>query len=249
MKLSGISAVLLAYHEEAVIRANVLAVQQHLEKVSEKHEVIVVGYEGCKDNTNNIVDSMSKEDPRIRLVIQRVTEKGYGRAFKIGVEAARLDWVFQTDADGQYDISCLTGLVAQLQHATSQVDVVHGYRSPRQDPLERLFFAFCYNLALRFIYSIPLRDVDSAFKLIRRSYLEKVQIVSLSGFAVAEAMIRIIGLGAKTTQIPIVHLPRVAGEALSEKGIKNPFGLQLPNLKLVTETLGEMWQLRKQLKN
>ena len=239
----GISAVLLAYHEEKVIEQNIKTVMEQLEALSTSVEVIVVGYEGAKDRTNVIVEELANKDSRIRLVIQKKTEKGYGRAFAIGVKAARLEWIFQTDADGQYDFACIPNLFNEVIN-TPIPDVVHGFRAPRKDPIERLVFAFLYNFALRRLYSLPIKDVDSAFKIIRKSKLDQIELKSLSGFAVAECIVKLQRLGCLFRQIPIIHLPRTEGEALSEKGIKNPFGLQIPNRQLVFETLNEMWRFR-----
>lgn len=104
--------------------------------------------------------------------------------------------------------------------------------------------AFCYNSALKALYFIGLRDVDSAFKLIRREALRDVKLESKSGFCVAEMVIQLKRAKSKMVQMPITHLPRTHGEALAEKGIDNPLGLQLPNPTLVFGTLGEMFRYR-----
>lgn len=245
MKLSSVSGVLLAYHEEDVIENSIRNLQNILGQITDKHEVIIVGYEGCKDRTNEIVKQISLKDTRIKLVIQSTKEKGYGRAFSLGIKAATCDWIFQTDADGQYEIKDLLKLAALVD---DKVDVIHGYRQKRNDPIERIIMAFCYNLALRLLFWLPIRDVDSAFKLIRRSAIKDIFLKSLSGFSVAELIIRLQRAKATFKQIPITHLPRLAGEALSEKGIKNPFNLQIPNMNLISGTLGEMFLFRIHLK-
>jgi len=241
MKLSSVSGLLLAYHEEGVINETVSRLQKELEKITSDWEIVVVGYEGCKDRTNKLVEEMHARDPRIRLVIQKTTEKGYGKAFAIGLAAAQKDWIFQSDADGQYDLTNLKDLAAR---AEQNIDLVHGYRAKRQDPIERKVFAFCYNTALKMLFFIRLRDVDSAFKLIRRSAISNLKLKSQSGFCVAELIVQMKRQRSRFVQMPITHLPRLHGEALSEKGIPNPLGLQLPNLNLVFGTLGEMVRYR-----
>ncbi|NBW98593.1 glycosyltransferase family 2 protein [bacterium] len=241
MKLKSLSGVLLAYHEEGVIEKSIRALQAVMEQVAEKSEVIVVGYEGCKDSTNEIVKKIACHNPDVKLVIQKTSEKGYGRAFYLGIRAASNEWVFQTDADGQYQIEDLKRLVALADENT---DLIHGYRKKRNDPFERVVMAFCYNMALKLLFWIPIRDVDSAFKLMRASKVQALPVKSLSGFSVAELIIRLKRCGSRFRQIDITHLPRTEGEALSEKGVKNPFNLQIPNLNLVSGTLGEMIKFR-----
>lgn len=240
-KLSSISGVLLAYHEEEVITTTIARLQAELEKASNDWEIVIVGFEGCKDKTNDIVRELGRKDPRIRLEIQKREDKGYGKAFEIGLRAARKDWIFQSDADGQYELADISKLVAKVE---DDVAMVHGYRADRQDPVERKLMAFGYNMALRTLFFIGIRDVDSAFKLIRRSAIADLPLTAKSGFCVAEMVIQLRRNKRKIVQLPITHLPRLHGEALSEKGIKNPFNLQLPNFSLVSGTLGEMFRYR-----
>jgi glycosyltransferase involved in cell wall biosynthesis len=240
-KLSSVSGVLLAYHEEAVITTTIQRLASELDKIAAEWEIVVVGFEGAKDRTNQIVEQLSQRDPRVRLVIQKREERGYGRAFAIGIAAAKKDWIFQSDADGQYDFHDIPKLAAA---AVDGVAMVHGYRRDRQDPVERKIMAFGYNCALKTLFFIGVRDVDSAFKLIRRSALAQVKLEAKSGFCVAEMVIQLKRLKQKMVQMPITHLPREHGEALAEKGIKNPLGLQLPNPELVFGTLGEMFRYR-----
>jgi hypothetical protein len=125
--------------------------------------------------------------------------------------------------------------------------LVHGHRSPRRDSPERLVFAWLYNQALRAIYRIPVRDVDSAFKLMRGDVARSMPIDSLTGFAVTELVMRLWATGGRIEEVGVTHLPRRTGEALSDKGIANPLGLELPNIRLVRETLTEMVRMRAQL--
>lgn len=241
MKLKSITGVLLAYHEEAVIKDTITKLSEELAKITEDWEIVVVGIQTCKDKTNEIVLQMANVDSRIKLVLQKPEERGYGRAFWLGLTAASKQWVFQSDADGQYDLSGISKLALC---ADENVALVHGYRSKRQDPLERKVFAFCYNMLLKLLFLIKIKDVDSAFKLIRKSAFSKLQLESKSGFCVAEMVIQFQRNKFKIVQIPAVHLPRLHGEALAEKGIENPFGIQLPNFSLTFGTLKEAFLYR-----
>jgi glycosyltransferase involved in cell wall biosynthesis len=243
--LSSLSCVLLAYNEEDVIARSIARVKEAARGVAREHEVVVVGYEGARDRTLAIVRELAAADPSIRLVVQPREAKGYGRAMVLGLRASRMDWVFQTDADGQYDFADLAKLVARVDG--SDVVLVHGYRSPRRDARERLLFAWLYNQALRAIYRLPIRDADSAFKLMRGDVARSVPLQALTGFAVTELVMRLWATGGRIEEVGVTHLPRQTGEALSDKGIANPLGLELPNVRLVRETLTEMVRMRGQL--
>jgi dolichol-phosphate mannosyltransferase len=246
MKLSSLSVVLLAYNEEDLIASTVESAERYASQSAEEHEIVVVGFAGCTDRTNAIVRELAQGNPRLRLVLQERHERGYGRALHLGIQNARCDWILQSDADGQYDFAELSKLLPHT--AEPMVALIHGYRAPRRDPRERLVMAAAYNLALRALYRIPLRDVDSAFKLMRGSVVRALPIHSLSGFGIAELVLRLLKAHHRVVQVPVRHLPRAGGAALADKGTTNPFGLELPNLKLVQGTLGEMFRMRAELR-
>ena len=245
MKLASLSIVLLAYNEEALIAETVEHAARSAAELAEAHEIVVVGFEGCTDRTNAIVLELADADPRVRLVLQKRQERGYGRALYLGIQSTRYDWILQSDADGQYDFADLPRLIPHTFDPA--VALIHGYRAPRRDPRERLVMVAAYNLALRLLYRVPLRDIDSAFKLMRGSVVRALPIRSPSGFGITELVIRLMRDRHRMVQLPVRHLPRAAGAALSEKGVANPFGMGLPNLKLINGTLGEMFRMRGEL--
>lgn len=240
MTLPSLSCLLLAYHEEEIIAQSVQRVQAAARAVADAHEVIVVGYEAARDRTLDVVRELAARDATVRLVVQPRAEKGYGRALALGLLASRMAWVFQSDGDGQYDFAELAKL-AEL--AAPDVALVHGYRAPRRDAVERLLFAALYNGALRLLHRMPVRDVDSAFKLIRGDVARAAPLAARTGFAVSELVLRAAAAG-RIRQLGVTHLPRATGEALADKGIANPLGLQLPDVALVRDTLTEMVRMR-----
>jgi len=241
MQLPSVSCVLLAYNEEKIIEKTIQNALLAMDRFAVESEVIVVGFEGCSDRTNELVVAFAQHSPRVRLVLQPKTSPGYGKALWIGLCAAKNEWIFQSDSDGQYDFNELEKLLPITKE--SGVGLVHGYREKRNDPFERVIMAGIYNFALRRLFGIRLRDVDSAFKLILRDALKGVSLDSSSGFGIMELLLKIRRKGYQFRQLPVRHLARVEGEALADKGQKNPFGFQLPNFKLVKGTLTEMWHM------
>ena len=146
--------------------------------------------DGSVDGTANLVRHMALRHPEVRLV-QHATNRGYGQALRSGFADARLDFVFYTDADNQFDINELPLLLAWAE----QADVVAGFRSLRQDPFIRRANAWAWNRLVRALFYVPVRDVDCAFKLYRRVPLAAIEIESCGAMIDTEIMVKLARRG------------------------------------------------------
>src|SRR5581483_2414930 len=125
------------------------------------------------DKTGEIADRLAAEDPHVRVIHHR-PNKGYAAALKSGFTSAKSQLIFYTDSDNQFDVREITNLLPLIQDA----DIVNGFRIYRFDPLTRLVLSWGFNLLVRIIFRIKVRDIDCAFKLFRREVFEKVTIES-----------------------------------------------------------------------
>jgi glycosyltransferase involved in cell wall biosynthesis len=139
--------------------------------------------------------------------LRHTSSRGYGAALRTGLRAARFDWIFFTDADLQFDLADLEGLIGE----SARADIVAGYRSPRRDPLGRRMLAWIWGQLVRTLYGVRIRDVDCAFKLFRRSVLDAIPIESVGAFVNTEILVRAEAVGFRVRQVPVRHFPRQAG--------------------------------------
>src|SRR5207245_8350245 len=91
-------------------------------------------------------------------------------ALRTGLGSAVKEAVLYTDGDQQFDLSEL----ALLWPCLAEADIVAGYRKRRADPFHRLLIARTYRLVLRLLFGLRMRDVDCAFKLMRREVADAV---------------------------------------------------------------------------
>jgi glycosyltransferase involved in cell wall biosynthesis len=225
-----LSIVLPAHNEEDNIRSAVEKARTVATRLVEDYEIIVVN-DGSKDRTADIVNEMHATDPRVRLVTHEVN-KGYGEALRTGFESAKLDLVFFTDADNQFDLD----EIEQFLHHIETVDVVCGYRIERQDPLIRRFFAKGWNILVRALFYVPVRDIDCAFKLFRRSVFDRIDLESIGAMVNTELMVKVARSGASVVELGVTHLPRTAGR---------PSGA---NPKVIGRAFVELWKMRERLR-
>lgn len=209
--IDGISFVIPAYNEEKNVAAVVAACQGIAPRVSRNHEIIVVN-DGSTDRTRAIVENLGAGDSSV-LLINHNNNRGIAAAVRHGFAAARHPYIFYTDGDGQFDLNEITELLPHCR----DFDFVIGYRINRADPPGRRIAAFFYNLTIRWLFAVTVRDVDCAFKLIKRKRLAKLAVGSNSVFYFAELLIRAAQSGMSIREVPVHHYPRPFGQPTGNK--------------------------------
>jgi glycosyltransferase involved in cell wall biosynthesis len=202
-----VSIVLPAHNEEPNIERAVAEATATAERLFVEHEIVVVD-DGSRDGTATVAKAIAARDPRVR-VISHGRNRGYGEALRTGFLASRLDYVFFTDADLQFDVNELEKF---LPYAGT-VDVVAGYRMNRQDTLARRLNGYAWNVLVRVLFYVPVRDIDCAFKLFDRRVLEAVEIEAVGAMVNTELMVKLGRNGASVVEVGVKHRPRRAGEA------------------------------------
>jgi protoporphyrinogen oxidase len=201
-----LSIVLPAYDEVANIGVAIDRATAMAERLFAEHEIIVVDDGSC-DGTGRVVSAIAERDSRVRLV-RHDHNRGYGEALRSGFRAARLDLVFFTDADNQFDLEEIERFLPWID----RVDVVAGYRRRRMDPPMRRLAAFGWNQLVRAAFYVPVRDIDCAFKLFRRSVFDSLDLESVGAMVNTELMVKLGRSGAGVVEIPVTHFPRTAGK-------------------------------------
>jgi glycosyltransferase involved in cell wall biosynthesis len=204
----GISVFFPAYNDEASIAGLVTEALALLPGLTDDFEVIVVN-DGSADGTARVLDELAREDPRVR-VVQHEANRGYGAALRTGFASATKDLVFYTDGDGQYDVRELLRLRPLLVEG---VDIVNGYKIQRADGWQRKALGAAYNGLAHLLFSIPIRDVDCDFRLLRRRAVEQVELVSSSGSICVELVHKLHRLGCVFAEAPVRHRPRLHGRS------------------------------------
>jgi len=202
-----VSAVLPAYNEARNLEPVVEDLTRVLKKITDSFELIIVD-DGSKDGTHELADELSKRDFRVRAVHHPVN-MGYGAALRSGFGAASHDWIFFTDADGQFDPENLTMLIP----LAGQHQFVTGYRENRMDPWHRRAYGAIFSALIRALFGVKVKDVNCAFKLFKKSLVEHTEL-SVSGAPNnAELLIAAKKKGVDPAEVPVTHRARQKGEA------------------------------------
>lgn len=203
----SLSLVLPAHNESGNIEFVVRRALEILPRHTDTFEIIPVN-DGSKDDTGRIIDALAEGDSRVRPVHHPVN-RGYGGAVKSGFAASRNDFVMFMDSDRQFDIAD----IQRLAPFVGTHDTVAGFRMERSDPIIRRINAEIFNIAVRVLFGVHMRDLDCAFKIFRGDQLRSLDLTTSGALINAEMQAKLRRQGATLQQVGVPHYPRIAGKS------------------------------------
>ena len=204
-KKLNISVFFPCYNEEKNLESLTNSILNFLPAISDQYEVIIVN-DGSRDRTGEIAEALSKKNHHVK-VFNHETNLGYGAALKTGFKNAKLDYIFFTDGDNQFDIKEIEKFIPFCQ----EFDVVAGYRINRRDNFMRRLNATSFKMFVRMLFGLQIRDLNCAFKLFKKKVIDAIDIESTGAFINAEILIKAKKKGFTMTEVGVTHYPRQWG--------------------------------------
>jgi len=162
-----LSIIIPAHNEERRLPGSLEKIVAFLEKQDYQAEVIVVD-NGSRDNTSGVVEGFMARYPFISLI--REERRGKGLAVKLGMLAARGEYLFLCDADLSMPIEEVAKfLPPQLEDydvaiASREVEGARRYG----EPPHRHLMGRVFNLIVRLLAVRGFQDTQCGFKCFRR---------------------------------------------------------------------------------
>jgi|GEM_PF-597047 len=226
----SLTIVLPAFNEEDNIARAIDQASRVAPRFAHDWEIIVVD-DGSRDRTAEVLEGCKRTVPNL-TVVRHPRNRGYGAALKSGISLAKKDLIFFCDSDLQFDLNELGDLLKWI----GQYDLVIGYRKKRVDPLHRRLNALGWNLLVRLLLGLQVRDIDCAFKLFRREVFDKVRIDAVGAMVNTDILAQARKLGFLIREVPVTHYPRKSGE---------PSGA---NVRVVLKAFRELFRLYRKLR-
>lgn len=227
----GMTVFFPCYNEEANVERTTRAALAACERLFADYEVVIVN-DGSRDRTGEIADRLAAEHPRVRAVHNR-PNRGYGGALARGFREATKDYIFYTDGDGQFDFEEMEKLLPLLRTH----DIVSCYRLDRQDPPLRKLNAAMWGTLVRSLFGMRIRDIDCAFKIYPRRFIEQIELRSTGALIDTEMLAKATRLGYSVAQLGVHHYPRTQGEQTGA------------NLKVVLRAFRELFKLHGHIRS
>lgn len=187
-------------------------IREWLKVVSELPEGshILIEDGGSKDGTREVLTALQAEYGDLIRVVWRDKPEGFGVAAKRLLSSADAQWIFFTDSDGQY----VANDFWLLWERRESRDFIRGIKLGRQDPLIRRITSLVWNKSVRFLFELPISDVNAAYLLMRKEFLKKLlpSVRILPTMVLSELMIRSVMANARYDKdVYIMHRARLAG--------------------------------------
>jgi glycosyltransferase involved in cell wall biosynthesis len=198
-----------------------------------RYDVLIVD-DASTDRTPELADALAAADPRVS-VIHHPTNRKLGGSLKTGFANATGELILYTDADLPFDMAETLKAVRLLR--IYQADIVSAYRFDRTgEGPRRLVYSYAYNHLIQTVFGLRLRDMNFAFKLVRRSVFEHIELKSEGSFIDVELLARAQKLGFSIVQFGVDYFPRTRGIST------------LSSNSVIVKILRELSDLRSELK-
>lgn len=202
-KLSSLTFITPAYRDDLTIEDVVKREVEVGKRVARKFDIVVID-DASPDKTGAQLEKLKKTVKNLTVIHHR-TNAGYGGTIKELYYTGTGEWLMSIPGDYQYDPAQIAALIP----FTGEADMILGRRRIREDTLMRRLQSKVYNLLLRTLYGVGIRDINT-IRLLRKSALPKT-LTTTSAFVDAELTIRMIRSGKRVVEVPIEHKERPKG--------------------------------------
>jgi len=200
-----LSLVIPLYNEKENVVPLVKCIKKAMKDNGYEFEVILVN-DGSSDGTDKLLDEIAEKEKKFKIVHFRFN-CGQTAALMAGFDYATGDIIVTLDGDLQNDPADIPMLLAELDKG---YDVCSGWRKNRKDAPTRVIFSKIANKIISVVSGIKLNDYGCTLKAYRKEIIKD--------FRLYGEMHRFIPIytswcGAKVSEIPVSHNPRMRGQS------------------------------------
>lgn len=208
--MKKISIIIPAFNEAKTIKELVKLVQEA--NVSNLEKEIIIIDNNSSDNTNKILDELSKEDQRIKFFVEK--NKGKGAAVKRGIRESSGDIIIIQDADLEYDPSDYDAMIKPILNGVTEFTngVRIESRLRKTDKIKIGILGWIGNHIITWVtnilYSNNAKEYEGCYKAFTKNIVNSIQIKT-NGFDFDNELIcKLLKREIKPIDVPIHYYPR-----------------------------------------
>ena len=231
MRQTKLSFVIPAYNEEDSIESILGALDEVVKNKRLQYEIVVVD-DGSRDKTWSKASGYANKNGHVK-VLRYPKNIGKGHAITTGFMKAKGEAVVFADSDMDVDLNIVSRYVEALQHGDIVIASKWHPESVVKIPLIRRILGCGFNLLVRVLTDVKLKDTQAGLKAIRRKAFEDVfRRLAVKRYAFDVELLAVANLyGLKVVEMP-VNLQMGASFSLRDVG------------KMLVDLLGIAYRLR-----
>ena len=196
------------YNEKETIPDTVRELGRIARELSADYEIIISD-DASSDGSGIVADDLAKEDPRVKVEHLAKNTK-FGGALKAGLKRARKDIIIYTDSDLPIDARDIRGALSVLR----ECDAVTAYSKVRKgETLKRIIMSGVYNFLIDLLFGTNIKDINSGFKIYKRSVINGMELISNSPFVDVEIFVKAKRKNFVIKQYPVIFKNRKKGKS------------------------------------
>lgn len=203
-----ISFVAPAYNEALGIEMVVKRWIQFCQTLPYPAEIVITN-DGSTDGTREVLERLARGCAFLHI-IHTSKNRGYGAALCSSIANSRGEWVVTLDSDGQFCIDDFPVLYAATTKSTRVC--VTGIRR-KEDSFIRVAADRILRLLCRCLFGTRASDPNCALKLCPGDAIRSLILESTGFSSPSEILFKMRALGFTPVEVPVRHLPRVAGSS------------------------------------
>jgi glycosyltransferase involved in cell wall biosynthesis len=201
----AISVVVPVYDEQENVEPLYRSLVQALEALGRSYEIVVVD-DGSQDRTYARLVPLASADPNLKLIRLR-RNFGQTAAMSAGFDHAAGEVIVPMDGDLQNDPADIGRLLEKVDEG---YDVVSGWRRERMDGFGRRLPSRIANWLIGRVTGVRLHDYGCTLKAYRADIVRDTNLYGeMHRFLPALAH----QAGARITEVPVAHHPRISGRS------------------------------------
>lgn len=204
----SVSFVMPMYNERENIERTLATLRSVASRITGDYEIVVVD-DASTDGCGDIVKKTAAEKGDVKYFrLERNTK--FGGAFAECFKRASKDVIMYMDSDMPVTVDD----IARSFPIIKEADLVSGYSTVKKgDSAKRKFISSVYNFLVRTLFGLRFKDINSGYKIVKRSLVKDLVFLSRSPFIDVELFLHAGKKKAKVVQFPLVFRSRSGGKS------------------------------------
>lgn len=206
-----LSIVTSMYNESANVETYIKEVLKDFNDFKKSFEMVIVN-NGSTDNTGILCkEHASKYPKKIKVVDLAPPSLGKGNGIRTGIENASGDFVALIDGDLEQYPADIIDIIEKMEK--ENYGMIVGWRKNRVITLKRKILSRVYNIIVRVMFGIPVKDAAGQPRVFRREAIQGIDIKSKRWNIEIELPHKVKKRGFRVGYMSVRHRFRHAGES------------------------------------